>query len=66
MRGEKLARQWQLIQAIEASRNGLTMAEIPTPDEALGSGQNRKPFKSPFQNLGWAFLLWGAKANRLL
>jgi len=65
MRGEKLARQWQLIRAIEASPNGLTVAEIPAPNEAQGSGQNREPFKSLFQMLGWAFLLWGAEANRL-
>ncbi len=55
MRGDQLARQWRVIRAMEPSSNGLTVAEIPTPDEAQGSGQNRKPFKSLFQMLGWAF-----------
>jgi len=28
MRGDQLARQWRVIRAIEASTNGLTVAEI--------------------------------------
>jgi hypothetical protein len=28
-----------------------------------GGPIDEKPFKSPFQKLEWAFLLWGAKAR---
>ena len=38
MRGDQLARQWRVIRAIEASSNGLTVAEIatfPSPLESL-------------------------------
>jgi len=56
MRGDQLAYQWWVIGAIEASSKGLTAAETPTPDEAHGNGQNRRPFKSLFQKLEWAFL----------
>jgi len=33
MRGDQLARQWRLIRAIEASPNGLTVAEIVKREE---------------------------------
>ena len=33
MRGDQLARQWRIIRAIEASPNGLTVAEIAKRDE---------------------------------
>ena len=64
MQGDELARQWRVIRAIEASSKGLTATEILGPDKAQGSGQNGEALKSLFQKLEWAFLLWGAKANR--
>jgi transposase len=33
MRGDQLARQWRVIRAIEASSNGLTVAEIANREE---------------------------------
>jgi len=33
MRGDQLARQWRVIRAIEASPNGLTVAEIAQREE---------------------------------
>jgi len=33
MRGDQLARQWRIIRAIEASPNGLTVAEIAQREE---------------------------------
>jgi predicted DNA-binding transcriptional regulator YafY len=33
MRGDQLARQWRVIRAIEASSNGLTVAEIAKREE---------------------------------
>jgi len=33
MRGDQLARQWRVIRAIEASPNGLTVAEIAEREE---------------------------------
>jgi len=57
MQGDELARQWQVIRAIEVSSKGLTAAEIAGPDETQGSGQNGEALKSLFQKLGWAFLL---------
>ena len=33
MRGDQLARQWRVIRAIEASANGLTVAEIANREE---------------------------------
>jgi hypothetical protein len=65
MRGDFLARQWRIIRANGASPNGLTMTEIATHDGAQVGPTEEKPFKSLFQKLEWAFLLWGAKANRL-
>jgi hypothetical protein len=62
MRGDQLARQWRVIRAIEASPNGLTMAEIAVSDGHMGP-IDEKCFKSLFQKLEWAFLLWGAKAR---
>jgi hypothetical protein len=56
MRGEQLARQWRIIRATKAGSNGLTAAEIPRPYEAQGIGYSRRPYKSLFQILGWAFL----------
>jgi len=47
MRGDQLAPQWRVTRAIEASLDGLTMAEIAA--------------KSLFQKLEWAFSLWGPK-----
>jgi hypothetical protein len=64
MRGDQLARQWQLIRAIKASPNGL--AEIPRPYEAQGIGYSRRPYKSLFQNLGWAFLFIVRAASKRL
>jgi hypothetical protein len=64
MRGDQLARQWQLIRAIEASPNGL--AEIPRPYEAQGIGYSGRPYKSLFQILGWAFLFIVRAANKRL
>ena len=34
MRGDQLARQWRVIRAIEASSNGLTVAEMAKREEA--------------------------------
>jgi hypothetical protein len=61
MWGDQLARQWRVIGAIEAGPDVLIVAEVRTPDEAQGNGQERKTFKSLFQKLEWAFLLWGLK-----
>ncbi len=62
MRRDQLARQWRVTRAIEARPNGLTMAEIAACDGHRGP-INEKPFKSLFQKLEWAFLLWGAEAS---
>ena len=62
MRGDQLAREWRIIRATKARSRGLTVAEIPTPYEAQGTGQNGEPFKSLFQKLEWAFLFWGTEA----
>ena len=62
MRGDQLARQWRVIRAIEASPNGLTAAEITVCNGHMAR-LNKKPLKSLFQKLEWAFLLWGAKAR---
>lgn len=64
MRGEQLARQWRIIRVTEGSSRGLTVAEIPTPEEVQGSGQNGEPFKSPFQKLEWAFFAIGGRWGR--
>ena len=56
MRGDQLTRQWRVIRAIEASPNGLTMAEIAARDGHMGP-IDEKRFKSLFQKLEWAFLL---------
>jgi hypothetical protein len=55
MRGDQLARQWRVIRAIEASPNGLTVAEIAVCDGHMALYE--KPLKSLFQELEWAFLL---------
>jgi hypothetical protein len=52
MWGYQLALPWWVLRGIEASPNGLTMAEIAA--------------ESLFQNLEWAFLLWGTEATRCL
>ena len=63
MRGDQPVQQWWVNWGIEASSNGLTIAEIARPDRAR---MEEKPFKSLFQKLGWAFLfLKGVKANIL-
>jgi hypothetical protein len=41
---------------MDASPNGLTVAEVARPDGA--DRMHVKPFKSLFQKLGWAFLLF--------
>jgi hypothetical protein len=43
MRGDQLARQWQVI---EASPNGLTMAEIAMADGAHGAKRKGSPSKA--------------------
>jgi hypothetical protein len=61
MRGDQLARQRPVIRAIGASPNGLTQ-DCPAR-WGTGDRMEEKPFKSLFQKLGWAFLLWGTEAE---
>ena len=46
MRGDQLARESWTIRAIEASPNGLTVAEVAKPDGAQGGRTNEKPSKA--------------------
>ena len=62
MRGDQLARQWQVIRAVEASPKKLTVADIARPDEIRDPAEE-KPLKSLLQKLGWTFLLWGSELN---
>jgi hypothetical protein len=62
MRGDELARQWRVMRAIEASPNGLPVAEIAVYEGQMGP-INERCLKSLFQKLEWASLLWGAKAR---
>ena len=55
MRGDQLARQWPIIWAINASRLGLTVAEI-VRGEAKEDPEDGKSFTSLFQKMGRAFL----------
>ena len=55
MRGDRLARQWRVIRAIEASPNGLTPAETAVCNEHMAPDE--VPLKSLLQELEWAFLL---------
>ena len=63
MQGDQLARQWRVMRAIEASPNGLIVAEISIGDRHMAGLTDEKPFKSLFQKLEWAFLLWGTEAS---
>jgi len=49
MRGAQLARQWRVRRAIEASPNGLMVAEIARPQGGTVDCTEGKPFKSLFQ-----------------
>jgi hypothetical protein len=50
MRGDQLARQWRVIRAIEASPNGLTVAENARLHEAQGIARKRSPSKAYSDN----------------
>jgi hypothetical protein len=58
MRGDQLARQWRVIRAIEASPNGLTMAEISDPMGHL-EPNGREALKKPVPKAGMGFFAMG-------
>ena len=61
MRGDRLAGRWQTSRAIEANPIGLTLAEVAKSSGAHGDRTDEKSFKSLFQKMGRAFLLWGLR-----
>ena len=66
MRGDQLARQWRIIRGIEASSNGLTVAEIARPDGAQGTASKKSPSRACSKNWDGLFCYWKAdKANIL-
>ena len=56
MRGDQLARQWEIIRAVEASPNELTVAEIATIDGAQGL-HRREALQKPIPITGVGFFV---------
>jgi hypothetical protein len=50
MWGDQLARPWRAIRTIEASPNGLTVAEIAMVDGAQGTARKGSPSKAYSNN----------------
>jgi hypothetical protein len=61
MRGDQLTRQWRVIRAIEASPNGLAVAEIARPDGAQGIARKRSPSKACSKSWNGLFCYGGPK-----
>jgi len=49
MRGDRLSRQWWSVQAIEASPNGLTGAEIAKREEKISVKHEQRVDEFPFR-----------------
>jgi len=62
MRGDELARQWRVIRAIEASPNGLTMAEIAACDGHRGP-YRWKALQKPVPKAGMGFFVMGRQSK---
>ena len=65
MRGDQSARQCWVIGAIEASPNGLTMAEIPACDGHVAPVAERL-FKKPIPITGMGFFVIRNRSRRFL
>jgi hypothetical protein len=65
MRGDQLAPHWWVVRAIEASPNGLIVAEIAGSDGAQGTAREKSLSKAYSNNWDGPFSLGGPEANSL-
>jgi len=60
MRGDQLIRQWRVTRAIEASPNGITMAEIAACDGT--GGPIEEALQKPVPKAGMGFFVMGDRS----